>query len=343
VRHNSIPATVSDNILAVPEIKSPKKNDKNKDSVDSSSVSKTERKNDIRLQKADYENQVKLPAETTDNDQTPNSNVVSVAKNMSEIISSLKTKENPDQTEKSEEGSDIEINKQSQHGRKESLPIPLELVKTEVKEFPKQKNSSKEDLGVIMEEHSQTHSTIYQFNQPKQKSLNSNLGYNKAFTKKNSVIRPDFLNSLKSGKLRDNSSQNKNSASKDKDKDDVMKDAFDTLKKLSTSNNDLKEMSEEFSKASESNFFYKNNNSSYISHKKRALKDNNANTDPFFKISGFKKSDKDSGLQSISSIFGDSSNNVNPEEKINEGVLISHINSAIRPGTLNLDYLIYSF
>lgn len=50
-------------------------------------------------------------------------------------------------------------------------------------------------------------------------------------------------------------------------------------------------------------------------------------------MSSFKKPDKDSGLQSITSIYGDSSNDINPEEnKGNQGMMQSHLNSVRKSG-----------
>lgn len=59
----------------------------------------------------------------------------------------------------------------------------------------------------------------------------------------------------------------------------------------------------------------------------------NPNARQYFGVSSFKKQDKDSGLQSITSIYGDSSNDVNPEENPgNEGMIQSHLISVRKSG-----------
>lgn len=69
------------------------------------------------------------------------------------------------------------------------------------------------------------------------------------------------------------------------------------------------------------------------SHRKNIAK--NPNARQYYAVSSFKKLEKDSGLGSITSIYGDSEININPEDGTgNQGMIQSRMNSIMRSGMI---------
>jgi len=334
--HSSIPASTPLDQLEIManKITNDKSILKSHHSVDSSSVSKT----DIKMK--DPNTPKKTRIETTDVNNTAKSIKASVPLNMSEGASSFKTKDIEDDSfnknSPNNDSQDLPTESRGILAKRDSLAIPLNTTK-EDNELTKRLDNN-EELGIIQEEQSQTCSSVVNFNNRREHRLSPkpsiSYGYEKTMTKQNSIIRPGFLSTLITCSANENSN-NKASSPVANPNDEVMSDLYLNLNKLSTSNADLKEISEEFSKASESEFFYKGEqNSSYSSHKKHMIKRQTEGGDQHFSVSAFKKDNNESGLQSISSIFGNSSININPEEKGNEGVIISRLINSRKQGKI---------
>lgn len=101
-----------------------------------------------------------------------------------------------------------------------------------------------------------------------------------------------------------------------------MKDLFNSLSKLSVSDNKIKEVSDEFSKATDSQVFYPQNvsSSSQLSKYNKNLNYAGKNSKQCYPSSGLRWEINDSGIQSISNI----TNYINPEEnKADEGMIQS--------------------
>lgn len=215
--------------------------------------------------------------------------------------------------------------------KRESTTIPLNNSKEEVKETLEgnNKNISEEqkieELGVIIEEQSE-HSTIVPSLQNRKKVLtqkSSNYSKNeftKSYTRQISNTKLGFL----APGLRNDQSKNSNNlcAKTIEENNQDMKDLFNSLSKLSVSDNDIKEVSEEFSKATDSQVLYPQNvsSSSQLSKYNKHLNYAGKNSKQCYPSSGLRWEINDSGIQSISNI----TNYINPEEnKANEGMIQS--------------------
>lgn len=350
IRHNSIPVTTpseTSNLLVIPSSnKSYNMINKTRDSNDTSSLPKTDRKPQTDERKEDSEVVKKSFMESSGVTETHNSYKINVTKNFTDPIATIKSAgTDPADTSKISDNNNLsptQVEGRRNPQKRESMSVPLNMTKDEVQEVTQQKRLSKEDLGIIPEEHSQSYSTIIHFNQSRQKGLSPQpsptYGNDKRLTRQSSKLRPGFLSTVKTLSHND-LSPNKLSVSSpkmDNDRDEEMKDIYASLNKISTSNKDLKEMSEELSNATESDIFIPNSqNSSLKSHLKHSLGNNKSGARPCYPIKSFKRQDKDSGLQSISSIFGDSSNYFNPEEnRGNEGMIQSRLLSVRKSGRL---------
>ncbi len=111
-----------------------------------------------------------------------------------------------------------------------------------------------------------------------------------------------------------------------------MKDLFHSLNKLSISENDIKEVSQEFSKASDSREFYPQNvSNSSLSKYNKHLNQKNKDSKQVYPDIGHRWEIEDSGIQSISNI----TNYINPEEnQANEGMIQSAlVNNSNNPSS----------
>lgn len=355
IRHNSIPVTTpseTSNLLLIPSTnKSYNVINKSRDSNDTSSLPKTDRKEPTDEIKEESETVKKSIMETSGVTETHNSYKINVTKNFTDPIATIKdaatdpadTSKMSDNINQSPTLAEARRNPQ----KRESMSVPLNVSKEEAQDIVHPNRLGKEDLGIIPEEHSQSYSTIIHFNQSRQKGLSpqpsTTYGNDKRLSRQSSKLRPGFLSTVKTLSHND-LSPNKVSVSSpkmDDDRDEEMKDIYASLNKFSTSNKDLKEMSEELSNATESDAFIPNSqNSSLKSHLKHSLGGNKSGIRPYYPIKSFKKQDKDSGLQSISSIFGDSSNYYNPEEnRGNEGMIQSRMLSVRKSGKLTFELI----
>mmetsp|Transcript_2091 Transcript_2091/g.2652 ORF Transcript_2091/g.2652 Transcript_2091/m.2652 type:complete len:221 (+) Transcript_2091:1669-2331(+) len=123
-------------------------------------------------------------------------------------------------------------------------------------------------------------------------------------------------------------------------KEETEKDLVDIYKNLNKiqrpSSSILKQLSEELSGATESEIMPNYSNSSTMKSKLKQTIDN-IKTKPrqIFPISGFRESQK-SGSKSISNIFGDSSNCINPEDnKGDVGMIADQMNSCRKSDSNN--------
>lgn len=179
--------------------------------------------------------------------------------------------------------------------KKDSTTVPLNISKEELKESTQnidEKENKNEELGVIPEEPSEVGTIVSQIGK-------GHRGISQKFSGK--------------GTLGENTE---------------MKDLMHSLNKLSISENDIKEVSEEFSRASDSNEFQPQNVSGsslsrYNKHLKKSKDGKEAQN------RGLRWEIDDSGIQSISNI----TNYINPEEnRANEGM----IQSALINGSQNI-------
>lgn len=249
-RHNSIPIhtpTETNNMLLIPSgmsgtVGNPKRA---KNSDDTISLSRTEKKHGSDEKKVETDTQRKSNVETSDINETNNSNRGSVVRHLTDPISQAKS--NPTEGANSSFKSDTK-SQNSVSNVEQSDPIEQTA-----------RAEQKEELDIIQEEPSQTYSEIILFNQSRQKkrsSKHSGKGIDRTLTKQGSTSKERFLlpgNTLGKHEL----SQHLLSTSSSKirmNKDEEMKNIVENLKNLSTSNKDLKDISDELSNATGTEF-----------------------------------------------------------------------------------------
>lgn len=249
-RHNSIPINANpevNNMLLMPSAKmgTPGKPKKGKNSDETIPLSQYENKHGSDEKKVETDTHRKSNIETSDINETNNSNRGSDVRRMTDPISQIKS--NPTEGINSSLKSDTK-SQNSVSNCEQTDPV----------EHDAQEDMNGE-LDIIQEEHSQTYSTLIHFNQSRQNkksSKNSLKGIDRTLTKQEGMPKERFLlpgNTLGKQELSQNLLSTSSPKTRKK-KDEEMKNIVDNLKNLSTSNKDLKDISDELSNVTGTEF-----------------------------------------------------------------------------------------